>query len=253
MKMLSTILLVVSIHASAQTYTVIHSIGKILDTKTGKYLAKGSKVDESSAVMFETKGARAAVLSSSRGRFVIQEQASSQNKSDIVYTLSSVISPARGRLSTRAGGINNKLDFEKYFEEPVALLGNIFNLEVSPTAYPMDDSKFFYAQYQYNGEAINKKLSNDGTNIVLEIGDFFSIDGNPIEAEEVSAINLFYYNAETQESTRLTSMAFSIVPNEDLKSIAGQMKDDRSAMLEIIHSMYGKCSEAYLEQALKDL
>lgn len=237
MKMLSIVLFIVSIHASAQSYTVIHSLGKIQDTKSGKYLTKGTKVDESSALMFETKGARAAVLSSSRGRFIIQEQASSQNKSDIVYTLSSVISPARGRLSTRAGGINNKLDFEKFFEEPVAILGNVFVLEVSPTAYPMDDSRFFYAQYQYNGEAINKKLTNDGTNIILEIGDFFSIDGNSIKAEEVTAINLFYYNVATQESTRLTSVVFSLVSNEDLKSIADQMKDDSSAILEIIHSM----------------
>ena len=105
------ILLFISASTFAQSYTVIHSIGKILDTKSGKYLSKGTKIDESASLMFETKGAKAAVLSSSRGRFVIQENAVSQSKSDIVYTLSSVISPARGRLSTRAGGINNKLDF----------------------------------------------------------------------------------------------------------------------------------------------
>jgi len=254
MRTLAIILTFVSIQAFSQSYTVIHSIGKILDTNSGKYLTKGTKVDESASLMFETKGARAAVLSSSRGRFVIQEKASAGSTSDVIYTLTSVISPARGRLSTRAGGINNKLDFEKFFaEEPVAILGDRLATKISSMAYPMNDSKFFYAQYQYEGEAINKKLTNEEDQLIVKPSAFFSIDGNSIDPLDASEIKLFYYNAEAQESTMITPMSFALVSDEDLKSISSQMDADQGGILEIINSLYGKCSQAYLEEALTKL
>ena len=240
--------------AQAQTYTVIHTIGKIQDTGTGKYLSKGMKVNETASLMFETKGAKAAMLSSSRGRYVIQENASTSGKSDIVYTLASVISPARGKLSTRAGGINNKLDFEKYFEEgPVALLGDSYTVKVSSTAYPMSESKFFYAQYNYNGETINKKLSSDEDFLIIQPSEFFSIDGNAIVPEDVADIKLFYYNSESQESLAITALNLALCSNENLKSISTEMENDMEGMLEVINSLYGKCSEEYLAKALEGL
>lgn len=251
MRAYSFILLFVGATVSAQTYTVIHSIGKILDTKSGKYLTIGVKIDESASLMFETKGARAAVLSASKGRFVIQEQSSATTESDIVYTLSSVLSPARGKLSTRAGGINNKLDFEKHFAEgTIAILGSEYKVEISPIAYPMSESQFFYAQYRYNGEVINKKLSNDGKKLVINANKFFSIDDQPINPAEVNDIKLFYYDTNRQESILVTSMDFAVVSDDELKSIADQMENDREGMLEVINSLYGKCSATTLEEAL---
>lgn len=233
---------------------MIHSIGKILDTKSGKYLAKGARIEESASLMFETKGARAAVLSSSRGRFVIQEASTSESKSDVVYTLTSVLSPARGKLSTRAGGINNKLDFEKYFgEDAVVLLGDSFSLKVSPTAYPMNESKFFYAQYQYKGEVINKKLASEEDKLILRTSEFFSVDGNAISTTEVSDIKLFYYDAAAQESSLLTPLKFALVSTSDLKSLSEEMEGDEGGLLEIINSLYGKCSLAYLKDTLNSL
>ena len=253
MSKLSVLLIAVSISASAQSYTVIHSIGKILDTKSGKYLVKGSRINESASLMFETKGARAAVLSTTRGRFVIQEKSSAASESDVVYALSSVISPVRGRLSTRAGGINNKLDFEKYFGEgPIAILGDLFSVQVSSTAYPMNEQKFFYAQYQYEGEAINKKLSNEGDKLIVSATEFYAIDGKAIDPKEVNDIKLYYYNAESQESAMITAMNFSIVSREDLTSIASQMDGDTEAIVDVISSLYGKCSQAYLEENFRD-
>ncbi len=252
MKKISCLLLCVfSIAVSAQQYTVIHSIGKIIDTKSGKYLTKGVKIDESASLMFETKGARAAVLSSSRGRFVIQEKSKSESKSDIVYTLSSVLSPARGRLSTRAAGINNKIDFENHFGDgPVAMLGGKYELTVSPNSYPINENQFFYAQYQYKGEAINKKLSNDGSSLLIMEDEFYSIDNSAIDPQEVSEIYLYYYNANTQESTQLTEMRINPVCSDDLKSIADQLEYDKEGIMELINDLYGKCSEKSLDEAL---
>lgn len=245
--------------AQAQTYTIVHSIGKIYESKSGKYLSRGMRINESAKLQFQSPGARAAVLSSKRGRFVIQEQSGSTGKSEIAYALASVLSPARGKLSTRAGGINNKLDFEKRFGEgPVAILGNSYKVAISSTAFPMNDKKFFYANYQFGGEPINKKLSSQGDSLIVDAGSFYAVDDKSIDPVETSDTKLFYYDATTEESTFITNLEFSVVSNEDLKSMVGHMSDIQvsernTAVLEIINGVIGKCSEKDLKRALSNL
>lgn len=260
MRVLLTIsILLISVTIQAQTYTIVHSIGKIYESKSGKYLSRGMRINESAELQFQSPGARAAVLSSKRGRFVIQEKSSTTGKSNIAYALSSVLSPARGKLSTRAGGINNKLDFEKRFGEgPVAILGNTYKVAVSSSAFPMNDNKFFYANYQYGGEAINKKLSSQGDSLIVDAGSFYSVDNRSIDPMETSDAKLFYYDTGSQESTFVTNLEFSVVSNEDLKSMVGHMSDvhvseRNTAVLEIINGVIGKCSEKDLKNALSNL
>ncbi len=243
------------LQAPSQSYTVIHVIGKIYDSNSGQYLSKGTKVAENANLKFETSGARAAVLSSSRGRFVIQQNNQSTTQSDALYALSSVISPVRGRLSTRSGAINNAIDFNKHFDEgPVALVGSTYSVEVSPASYPMSESKFFYAQYQFQGETINKKLSNDDQDLIIDIDGFYSIDGKRIDPSLVKDIKLFFYSVEDQTSSLISNMDLVVVPKQDLKSMLELISDNKiGAVLELINSMYGKCTEEQLNQAMTEL
>ncbi|MFY0651924.1 MAG: hypothetical protein JXQ96_07825 [Cyclobacteriaceae bacterium] len=258
--LLLTVLIAAALGANAQTYTVIHAIGKIYESKSGKYLTKGMRLSESAELKFETSGAKAAVLSSKRGRFVIQEKSSSSSgQGELAYALAAVLSPARGRLSTRAGGINNQLDFQKKFGEgPVAIVGDEYKVAVSPTAYPMSDNKFFYASYSYNGEPINKKLSRDGDSLVFDVPAFYSVDDKPIDPTTTSDTKLFYYNAGAQESTLITALELSIITKDDLKSIVESLADlpaeeKKNFVLEIVTEFYGKCSDDDVEKALNSL
>jgi hypothetical protein len=248
-------LILIAFQGQSQSYTVIHTIGKIYDAQSETYLSKGSKIAENANLKFETDGAKAAVLSSSRGRFVIQQNSTSSSQSDALYALSSVISPVRGRLSTRAGSINNSLDFQKHFDEgTTVLLGNSYSISVSSAAFPMDDTKFFYAQYQYEGETINKKLESQGEKLIFNLTDFYSIDGQPVEPNMASEGKLFYYNAEDQSSTFITNLDITYVSDQILKSMLDQFSDDKeTAVLELINSMYGKCSEDQLKKAIAGL
>lgn len=249
------IVLVLLTFQSQSQYTVIHTIGKIYDTKAGKYLEKGSKVDEEAKLRFDSNGARAAVLSSSRGRFVIQKNQSSVSQSDAVYALTTVISPVRGRLSTRSGSINNVMDFQKHFNEgTVALVGKSYQVSVSPSAFPLSESRFFYAQYLYGDETINKKLGGDEDNLIINLNEFFSVDGNPIEAASVSDVKLFYYDAGKGTSKFITDMDITYVSDETLKSLVNEFPEDpNEPVLELINSMFGKCTEEQISQAISAL
>lgn len=245
--------------AMAQSYTIIHVIGKIKDETSGKYLTKGSKISESAKLKFETATAKAAALSSSRGRFVIQKNAQAASSGELVYALSSVLSPARGKLSTRAGGINNQMDFAKKFDEgPVAWLSQQYKVTVSSTAYPMDDNRFFYASYIYNNETINKKLDADGTSLVFDQATFFAIDGNAIDPNAVSEMQLFYYDVTKEESTMITKLTFAVVSKSDLQSVIESLEgidetEKAEVVTDFINSLYGKCTFEEVSAAIKSL
>lgn len=241
----------------AQNYTVIHVIGKIYDSNSNAYLKSGSKLNSESKLRFETANARAAALSSSRGRYVIQKQSSQSGSSDLAYTLSAVLSPARGKMSTRAGGINNQMDFVKKFGEgPIAIVGGKYETAVSSSSYPSNDSKFFYASYTFNGEAINKKLEVIDGNLVFDTNTFYAVDGIAIDPKQTSDTKLFYYDSDKEESTEITMLNFAVVSDSEFKSISNSLaglsqEEQKQSMQEIISSLYGSCDPSSIEAALQ--
>lgn len=255
MKNLSFIFILISLQGLGQSYTAIHVIGKIYDTNSGAYITKGSKIDESSSLKFETPDARAAVLSSTRGRFVIQKNQTADSQSDAAYALASVISPVRGRLSTRAGSINNTLDFQKHFNEgTIALLGDSYRVGVSPSAFYMSDSQFFYAQYEYQNERINKKLEHEGDQLIIFLEGFYSIDGQPVNPQEVKDVKLFYYNSSDGSSRFITEMDVAYVSDDTLQTLVSEFPENTAeAVTDFIFSMYGKCTQKQVAAAIANL
>jgi len=251
-----SLLLVLASTSYSQKYTAIHVIGKIYDTSTKQYLRSGSRLNESSKLKFETPSARAAVLSSKRGRYIIQKSKKITNQSDLGYALSSVLSPARGKLSTRAGAINNQMDFNNQFGEgPVAWIGENYKISVSESAYPMDEDHFFYVNYLYFDQIANKKLESENTNIIFNRSTFYTIDEQPIDPYEVYEMTLFYYDARLEESTQITTLDFYLVNKEDLDGIIEGLselneEEKNTALSEIIQSLYGKVSSEEIKAAL---
>lgn len=249
-------LLFVSSQVDAQSYSVIHVIGKIYDSSTQSYLKPGSKLSEAANLKFETATSRAAVLSSKRGRYIIQKTANANSQSDLAYSLASVLSPARGKLSTRAGGINNAMDFKmKFGQYPSAWLMDEYRVSVSSTAYPRDESHFFYVTYQFNGEAINKKLSSEGEDLIFNQTSFFSIDERPINPTQAKELTLNYYDATAEESEEVASLNFSVVSAAELTNLVDGTADlpeseQVEALQDLILSLYGDCSMEEVKAAI---
>lgn len=243
--------LIITVHSvQAQNYTVIHVIGKIYDSQTSSYLKSGSKLSEDSKLKFETPNARAAALSSSRGRYVIQQQSNHDSGSDLAYTLSAVLAPARGKMSTRAGGINNQMDFIKKFGEgPIAILGGKYTTAISGNAYPSDEATFFYASYFFKGETINKKLEVENDELVFDMETFYAVDGSAIDPQKTSSTKLYYYDSQKEISTELTDLNFSVVSENEFLNIKNSLeKTSEEEQVETIHqvisSLYGVCDKA---------
>lgn len=245
----------------AQDYTAIHVIGKIYMPEQNAYMKRGDKISESAQLQFQSEDAKAAMLSSSKGRYVIQKnQVASDNDNNLTFALKSLITPAKGQMSTRAAGINNKLNFQKSLgETPVAWLSPEYAVEVSSAAYPMNDDTFFYASYSYKGEPINKLLDFKDNTILFSKETLFSIDDKAIDPAQVSALELYYYDAIKEEADFITNLNFQLVDKAEVAALleaipAEIVGDERVQMLyDYLNSLYGKCSMAEVTAAINSL
>ncbi len=101
---------------SNETYQVVFVQGNI--SISGQALTRGAKLDASQKVVFKGADAKAVIISTTRGRFVLDAKKATPSGSELVAFIKDVVSPLKtnSKLSTR-GGLNEKgiLDLEKHF------------------------------------------------------------------------------------------------------------------------------------------
>jgi len=102
------------------------------------------------------------------------------------------------QLSTRRGELINTLELGMALGETYYLLDSI----KVDTKLPVDDDRFFFAAYSYNGETINKKLARDGNALVFD-WSLFEIDGKAIEPFDVT-LSVYYFDRRAGVKTLVT-------------------------------------------------
>ncbi|MEN8250055.1 MAG: hypothetical protein ABFS32_14075 [Bacteroidota bacterium] len=247
MKNLAAIFLFLAFQVNAQEYTVLQIKGEITRVSTGKLLKQGDKISDDEKISFKTNNAMAAVLSTTKGRYIIKPKQEELEKSnDLVYVLKSTVTPVRGGMSTRAAGIQNALDLKMYFsEKPYVWVGEEIRLEVSGVAFPMNENNFFFISYVYNDQVINKMLGHDNEDLILKKKTLFEVDGEPIDPTQVSNYKLYYYKVDSEESTLITQIEFVLIDTETLESLYSQLQNDGEDtfyhIADLYSDLYGKC------------
>ena len=205
-----------SFHVNAQTYSVIHVKGKLINKESGKEISRGDKIDEESEIIFDSSDAMAAVISSERGRFILKPDLNndSNKTSELVGFVKNMIFPAQGGLSTRGGAVNTLFDLKNYLGSRFLILGDRNLISINTITLPMDDDNFFYLTYDYKDEKINKRLRSSVDSLIFDWREIYTIDGNEIEFNRENQVILFYYNQLEKKSTQVTSFDL-IVPNQE--------------------------------------
>ncbi len=246
--------LLFSSQISAQEYVVIHVKGIIKLASNNKTLTRGQKISPDEILKFGDSKSIAAVLDPDKGRFILKPKQENSNSNDLEYALKSIIKPMRGRMSTRSGGINNALDFKKFFGKEFAFVGDRLAINVSSSAYPMNEKNFFYIQYRYMDELVNKKLSNDKDTLIIIKNELLSIDGLPINPQTPEEYRLFYYNSLNQKSSFLCPINFKYLELNFLKEIVSIIKTNKAEDIYIfLDELYDRCQLMGIELALAQL
>lgn len=182
---------ILACNIQAQTnYKVIKVNGTIQYVRTGSQMTLGDIFADNENLNFESPNSRAAVINPEKGRFILTPRSASQ-----LSGAKSNFLPAMSNISTRGGALNSLNDIQNQFTGPVAILHQA-SWHINPYQFPIDENSFFYLQYQYNGEQINKKLLSEENNLVLSRDEILKVDEQPIPAMDNPAVILYYYAAE---------------------------------------------------------
>lgn len=101
-----------------EVYQVVFVQGNIQNQTKNQAVTRGAKLSATDKIAFKSKDAKAVVISTTRGRFVMEAKKSKQVGNEFISFVSEVVSPLKtnSKLSTRANHKEEKvLDFEKFF------------------------------------------------------------------------------------------------------------------------------------------
>jgi hypothetical protein len=237
---------------SDEKYKVIKVNGQIIVKKSGKSLTQGDELFSSTPLDFKTSDSHAAVISPSKGRYVIKAPGT-DGKTNMI--------PGMNHVSSRGGALLNLIDLQNHFAGDYVILDKT-KLKISKEAFPMVDKvSFFFVEYMYKGEKISKRLDFNGDTLMLDRKSIFVIDQKPIEVPANVEMELKYYqvakNEEPAKSYKINSFK-GIFPNlDDLKkelSIIITTLENKKASEQIdemqayIQEFYGKTDKDNLKE-----
>jgi hypothetical protein len=211
---------------TAESYHILFIQGTIQNKNTGATLKRGDKLTTTDKVVFKSKDAKAVVLSTTRGRFVLA--AKSNTNSELADFVSNVVSPLKtnSKLSTRGGaddqnGIQDlKAHFGKATDEgnipAFAMIGDEYSFKVDITKYPMNEQKFLSIYIQTtSGKKSLKSVKFAGNKATLsKVGSFKNIDLADVKLVEMHQ----YDKAKGPETAVLASFKPIFISSDDLKA-----------------------------------
>lgn len=223
-----------------EKYKVIKVNGHIKNKKSGKDLSQGDEFLSTTPLDFKSPEARAAVISPTKGRFVLTANTTASNGSNLV--------PAMNSVATRSGALLNLIDLQNAFIDNYVIIDEV-RLKIGKDAYPMDDNRFFYIEYEWNGEAIPKMVSFSNDTLIIKRDDLFTIDGKSVDNPFSINLNLYYRIDDKNENHKISTFK-AVFPNEnELKEevtiILSELekKKDKEKFTEVlsyVNEFYGK-------------
>ncbi len=224
----------------SENFKVIKVAGNIQVKTSGNMLSQGDVIASTETIIFKTEDARASVISKKSGRFLL----SAQGK--IESPLKNNLIPAMNNISSRSGSILNLIDFQTYCKGKHVILDNV-SIYISPQAFLMSDTSFFYTEYTYKGESINKKLLFHKDTLIINRDQLFTIDNVAVENPESAVVKIFYF---AKGSAKMISDMHLVFPEKNLikkevQTILGEIPtksaaDKSNEIISYLNEFYGK-------------
>lgn len=193
-----------------ETYHVIVTSGTIVNKTNNQPLQRGMKISAKDQVVFKSSKAKAIVIGTKRGRFVLSAR-SSATSSELVAFVTEVLSPLKSnsKLSSRDGDSDVVYNFEDFFygiETPelradieqnniirnFVVLGDALKFRLLQKTHPLDKHNFLVIRYIYQGKAISKIFPHKGDEVTLSKQELFTHKGTEIPVDAVNSVELYF-------------------------------------------------------------
>lgn len=232
-------------------YKVIKVNGSIVVKKTGKPLSQGDTFQESTTLDFQSSDAKATVINAEKGRFILTPKASGTSRSNLI--------PAINNISSRSGAIINIIDLQNHFKGDVCVLER-GAVRISSKEYTQNADNFFYLEYMYKGEKINKKMSYVQDSLVIDRTELYKVDGAQISAPDTREVTLYYRSSKENKSYTISTFNLIFPDSDMLKTevniILGELKNKANTskideVMSYLTEFYGKPSKDNVKDWMK--
>jgi len=255
MRFLFLIVLLVCSSASStipvEKYYITFIKGKAVLATTQHLLKVGDVLTAEDKILFDSKSSKISCINAAKGRFDLQPLSSkSGNEQELYAILKSGLIPTASSysLSTRSIVFEGN-DPVLYFAAPETQ-GRVLILEREPflvkATYKMDDSNFFFIQFEENGGKTTKRISQKGRYLIFSKDTFSTNKGAP-----AAMVSLCYQSLENGQvqSTILVDFHPILTTSQEIRlevgvirkiSGAKDSKHLKSAIINHIFENYGK-------------
>lgn len=248
-----------------EIFHIIHIQGTILNKNSNDVLKRGMKLSAKDKVVFKSKDAKAVVLGTKRGRFIMSAKPTASG-SELVAFVNDVVSPLKtnSQLSTRGTeDAEEVIDFQDFFgSDAFAIVGDNFFFKVNTSKYPLSDKKFFVFRYVFNGKAINKKIGFDGNVLSLKKDVLFKVNNEEVPVNDIEKVQIYYYDSESKSSKEMAAFKPVFINEFELKGELEELntmmanekmqeKDKLDEYFKFVSDVYGRTDKHALSDWLK--
>lgn len=227
------------------TFKIIKVYGEIHKQKANQPLKRGDVFTDNDVLVYKGPNSKALVINRHKGRMIIKPKPGKNSETLFLQPISNT-TPR-----------NVSFDIKKLLGIDFLLIDDK-EIEVPEGKYPLDDNNFFYVQYIYNDEVINKKLRFSENHVIFNRNEIFMVDNSPIEYDEITQMKLFYrknYQSTLIHSFKLITPDIDELKDEILvisKTLSSRPKDERiDAIHTYLQDVYGKIKRAETKEFIE--
>jgi hypothetical protein len=250
--------LLLNLSSIAQSYSVLHTEGTILETATKKALVTGDTFSSSDSLSFPKLLSWAIVASQTGDLFFVQNNTTSTKASaQVIAPIERTEHPLKRKTNVLVK------DLKTYFQgDQFVFIGTNFSLPIDTESYTLDEKQFLLYRYEYNARIITHKLPITKDGIAFNPIFLYEYKDEKIPYQKTSHTELTYFDSNTNLPTFLADF-HPIWLSEELlkkeltvlqkvyqnsKKHKGSKIDFNVLFLKYVQDIYGQTDEFYFSE-----
>lgn len=240
-----------------QDYTVIAVRGSVKSKKTGKPLRPGDIIPLNDQVTFKDKNDFVSLITTEGARKYFNYPLKRFRKKKANYDIQMIVKDgAQPYLPVTP--ILETVDQAKVFfaSSGFLLFGPDSKIKMPKKVWPFSRALFFYVNYDYKEDNVDKKLDYKGDTLVFIKKNIFKIDGKEVDGKYAENFKLYYYNQPKNKHTFIGKWKPYFVIDERLKEetdvLIAQLKNRKASDETVVSEIAGFLATQYGNMIAED-
>lgn len=201
-----------------QNLYVIAARGNIKSQIKGKNLRSGDVIPANDELIFTDETDKLSVISEEGVRYIARYPRKRFRKRKNQFPFQEIKTLGTVGQFPVDPPITNVEETKKFFSDSsFVFLGPDTRLKVHKKLFPMSRALFFYINYDYKEDNIDKKIDYKADTLILIKRNLFKIDGKEVDGKFAENYSLYYYSQPKNKHTFLGKMKPFFPVDERLK------------------------------------